>query len=272
MKALLASPLGFLAGVAMGAFGAGGSVLGVPILVFVVGLTPSSATATSLVVVGCASLVGAYEHWRSGHVRVGTGLAFGLVGIGGSIAGSMLNRRIDGDVLLLAFAGVILVAAWRIFSGCPSCIKVEPPAPVAGAGPQPRLTTRSRLLALSPVRLAKVAVAGTVVGLLTGLFGVGGGFVVVPVLALLLGFAMPSAVGTSLLVIAVNCASALLPRLGAGGIDWGTTLVFTVAATAGVMVGKRISDRLEARTLQQGFAALLILVALYTGTRAILAL
>jgi hypothetical protein len=124
MRALVASPLGFLVGVALGALGGGGSILAVPVLVFIVGLSPSSATSTSLVVVGAASLVGAYEHWRSGHVRVATGLVFGLVGIGGSVAGSTLNRRLDGDLLLLAFAGLTLVAAWRILAGCPSCTKV----------------------------------------------------------------------------------------------------------------------------------------------------
>lgn len=267
MRALVASPLGFLVGVALGALGGGGSILAVPVLVFVVGLSPSSATSTSLVVVGVASLVGAYEHWRSGHVRVATGLVFGLVGIGGSIAGSTLNRGLDGDVLLLAFAGLTLVAAWRILAGCPSCTKVDGGA--AGAGSAVR--TRSRPLTLTPARAAKIALAGTVVGFLTGLFGVGGGFIIVPVLALALEFPMASAVGTSLLVIAVNSAAALAPRL-AGGIEWGTTAIFVVAATAGVMAGKRIGDRLDPKTVQRWFAALLVGVALYTGTRALLAL
>ena len=267
MRALVASPLGFLVGVALGALGGGGSILAVPVLVFVVGLSPSSATSTSLVVVGVASLVGAYEHWRSGRVQVTTGLVFGLVGIGGSIAGSMLNRGLDGDLLLLAFAGLTLVAAWRIFAGCPSCATVDDL--VAGAGSAVR--TRSRRLTLTPARVAKIALAGTVVGFLTGLFGVGGGFIIVPVLALALEFPMASAVGTSLLVIAVNSAAALAPRLG-GGIEWGTTAIFVVAATAGVMAGKRIGDRLDPKTMQRWFAALLVGVALYTGTRALLAL
>lgn len=269
MRALLASPLGFLVGVALGALGGGGSILAVPVLVFLVGLSPTSATSTSLVVVGVASLVGAYEHWRSGHVRVATGLVLGLVGIGGSIAGSTLNRRLDGDLLLLAFAGLTLVAAWRILVGCPSCTKVE--YPTGEAEPGSAVRTRNRHITLTPVRLAKIAVAGTVVGFLTGLFGVGGGFIIVPVLALALEFPMPSAVGTSLLVIAVNSAAALAPRLG-GGIEWGTTAIFVVAATAGVMTGKRIADHLDSKSMQRWFAVLLVGVALYTGTRAVLAL
>ena len=122
-RALLASPLGFLIGVSLGALGGGGSILAVPVLVFVAGQEPSAATTTSLVVVGIASLVGAYGHWHAGRVRVNQGLMFGLVGIAGSLAGSTLNHRLDGDVLLLGFAGLILVAAWRIVVGCPSCTR-----------------------------------------------------------------------------------------------------------------------------------------------------
>ena len=270
-RALLASPLGFLIGVSLGALGGGGSILAVPVLVFAAGLDPSAATTTSLVVVGVASLVGAYGHWRAGRVRVRQGLMFGLVGIAGSLAGSALNRRLDGDVLLLAFAGLILVAAWRIVAGCPSCTR----GGEASAIEQPRVgdgtvTTRSRTI--TPGRVVKIVAAGTAVGFLTGLFGVGGGFVVVPALALVLGFTMPAAVGTSLLVVAVNTAVALAARAGAGSVDWGTTLVFTVAATAGVGAGMGLADRLEPESMQRAFAVLLVAVALYTGARALFAI
>ena len=270
-RALLASPLGFLIGVSLGALGGGGSILAVPVLVFVAGQNPSAATTTSLVVVGVASLIGAYGHWRAGRVRVTQGLMFGVVGIAGSLAGSALNRRLDGDVLLLAFALLILVAAWRIVVGCPSCTRSgEARAidePQAGDG-----TVRTRPRTMTPVRVVKIVAAGTAVGFLTGLFGVGGGFVIVPALALVLEFPMGVAIGTSLLVIAVNAAVALAARAGAGSIDWGTTLVFTAAATAGVGAGKRIADRLEPESMQRAFAGLLVAVSLYTGARAVLAL
>ena len=268
LRALLASPLGFLIGVSLGALGGGGSILAVPVLVFVAGQTPSAATTTSLVVVGVASLIGAYGHWRSGRVRVAPGLVFGLVGIAGSLAGSALNRRLDGDVLLLAFAGLTLVAAWRIAAECPSCTRSEASA-LREATADGAVLTRTR--AWAPGRVAKIVGAGTAVGFLTGLFGVGGGFVIVPALALVLGFPMPAAIGTSLLVIAVNTAVALAARVGAGPIDWGTTLVFTAAATAGVGAGKRVADRLEPESMQRAFAALLVAVAVYTGTRALFA-
>jgi uncharacterized protein len=272
-RALLASPLGFAIGVSLGALGGGGSILAVPVLVFVAGQTPSAATTTSLVVVGVAALIGAHGHWRAGRVRVAQGLMFGLVGIAGSLAGSALNRRLDGDVLLLAFAGLILVAAWRIVVGCPSCTRSgEVNALGQRDGSAVDTTLKNRPRTMTPGRIAKVVAAGTAVGFLTGLFGVGGGFVIVPALALVLEFPMGVAIGTSLLVVAVNTAVALAARAGAGSIDWGTTLVFTAAATAGVGAGKRVADRLEPESMQRAFAALLVAVALYTGARALLAL
>lgn len=265
-RAVIASPLGFVIGVSLGALGGGGSILAVPVLVFVAGQTPGQATTTSLLVVGVAAVVGAVGHWRHGRVRVGPGLLFGLLGIAGSLAGSALNRRLDGNVLLLAFAGLILVAAWRIIAGCPSCTRVgemsalsEAPSSGSGVAVSARPDTTRKLLTLVG--------AGTFVGFLTGLFGVGGGFVIVPALALVLRYPMPQAIGTSLVVIAVNTAMAFAARIG-GSIDWGTTLLFTIAATAGVGAGTRIADRIAPLTMQRAFAALLVAVALYTGGRA----
>lgn len=275
-RVLLASPLGFLIGVSLGALGGGGSILAVPVLVFVVGQAPSAATTTSLVVVGLAALIGAFGHWRAGRVRVGQGLMFGAVGIAGSLVGSALNRRLDGDVLLLAFAGLIVVAAWRMVTGCPGCTRSgeEEVLRLAGAAGDPTMGA-SIVTVSAPARIGqvvKVVAAGTAVGFLTGLFGVGGGFVIVPALALALRFPMPVAVGTSLLVIAVNTAVALAARSGAGSIDWKTTLVFSVAAMSGVGVGTRVADRLEPASMQRAFSVLLIAVALYTGARAVLAI
>jgi len=269
-RALLASPLGFLIGVSLGALGGGGSILAVPVLVFVAGQDPASATTTSLLVVGIASTIGAVGHWRHGRVRLGSGLLFGLIGVVGSLAGAALNRRLDGDVLLLAFAGLVLIAAWRIVVGCPSCTRIGELTALASTDEPGGIATSTRIARRSG--LVKIAAAGTFVGFLTGLFGVGGGFVIVPALALVLEFPMGIAIGTSLLVIAVNTAVALAARAGAGSIDWGTTLVFTAAATAGVGVGKRVADRLEPESMQRAFAALLVAVALYTGARALFAI
>jgi uncharacterized membrane protein YfcA len=118
----------------------------------------------------------------------------------------------------------------------------------------------------------KVVAAGTIVGFLTGFFGVGGGFVIVPALVLALRFPMPEAVGTSLLVIAVNSAFALTQRLATTGIDRHVALPFLVAGLLGVGTGKRLADRLPAATLSRWFVGLLVAVAVYTAVRSAFAL
>lgn len=286
MRGLLASPLGFLIGLSLGALGGGGSILAVPVLVYVAGESPQSATTTSLIVVGLASLVGMAEHLRAGRVEVRAGLLFGLAGIGGSFAGSALNRGLDEDVLLLAFSVLIVVAAWRMLTGCPSCTRVGADAAVvddearAPGGSVPsvdpdggRVAVRRGLdLHLDAPTVVKFVLAGTVVGFFTGLFGVGGGFVIVPALTLLLAFPMPQAVGTSLLIIAMNCAWALVARVSHQSVDWQVTLPFALSALAGVVTGTRLADRLPAQTLLRWFAGLLVAVAVYTATTSLLAL
>ena len=268
MRALLASPLGFLIGLSLGALGGGGSILAVPALVYAAGQEPRAATATSLFLVGTAALFGMGAHWRAGRVRVATGTVFGLCGIGGSLAGTALNRHIDPDLLLLAFSGLVVIAAWRMLTACPTCTKVGESREVTRPGTTLLATRRS-----IDVRTALVVLAaGTGVGFLTGLFGVGGGFVIVPALALALKLPMPEAIGTSLLVIAINSGVGLAARLATTSIDWATTLPFTVAAIAGVLTGGKVADRLDATRSLRWFAALLVTVAAYTAIRAGLAL
>ena len=115
MSLYLTLPLGLLIGLALGALGGGGSILAVPALVYVVGLDAKDAVTTSLVVVGVAALGGMVGHWRAGHVRLAAGLWFGMAGIAGSLLGSHVNRTVAPDVLLTAFAGVMVVAAWRMW-------------------------------------------------------------------------------------------------------------------------------------------------------------
>lgn len=272
MRALLSTPLGFLIGVSLGALGGGGSILAVPALVYVAGQAPKAATTTSLLVVGAAALVGAHTHWRAGRVRTRAGLGFGAVGIGGSLAGSHLNRSLDPDALMLAFAGLMVVAAWRMWAGMrKSEVPTPTPGAVAATGSvalQTRASVRTSKLAVA----GKVALAGSAVGFVTGFFGVGGGFVIVPALVLALAFPMPEAVGTSLLVIAVNSAFALSQRVGTTGVEWGVALPFAAAALAGVGTGSRVAERVPAATLTRWFVRLLLAVAGYTAIRSGLAL
>lgn len=267
LRSLLASPLGFLIGVSLGALGGGGSILAVPALVYAAGQSATRATTTSLVLVGITSIIGMVPHWRAGRVRVVAGLLFGLAGVGGSLVGSELNTAVDPDVLLLAFSGLMLVAATAMWRRTRATAPAAATAPEAtGVGPA---ADRGASFASTA---AKVLAAGTAVGFLTGFFGVGGGFVIVPAMVLALGFSMPEAVGTSLLVITINSMVALSTRLESGAIEWGTVVPFTVASLIGVLVGSRLSSSRDPRQLQQWFVVLLVAVALYTATRSIIAL
>jgi uncharacterized membrane protein YfcA len=267
MRAVLASPLGFLIGLSLGALGGGGSILAVPALVYAGGQDPKAATTSSLFLVGSAALVGMVSHHRAGRVRLGTGIAFGLIGVAGSLAGSALNRHVDPDLLLLGFSGLVVLAAWRMLTGCPTCTKVGEARQLATTTP-----TRGGMMVRTPLDarlLLSVFLAGSAVGFLTGLFGVGGGFVIVPALALVLELPMPEAIGTSLVVIAVNSAVALTARVATTSIDWSITVPFTIAAIGGVLAGRRVADRLDAGRSLQWFAALLFAVAVYTAVRSV---
>jgi uncharacterized membrane protein YfcA len=294
--------LGLLIGVTLGALGGGGSILAVPVLAHVAGQSAGAATATSLVAVGAAAVVGAYGHARVGNVRWRAAAAFVATGVAGSWAGAELNGRLDGDVLLLAFSGLVLVAAHRMLTACPSCTNVgeERAIEAAGGAPGPGtsapVTSRGAvasggpgsvppgapgsgigvLVPPAPPRSAgrsvgKVLVAGTVVGFLTGLFGVGGGFVIVPALTLALGLSMPAAIGTSLVVIVGNAVVALGFR-GFDAVDWDLAVPFTVTMLIGSLVGSLVANRLPPTASLRAFAALLVIVAVGNGVAAGLSL
>ncbi|HVX21670.1 MAG TPA: sulfite exporter TauE/SafE family protein [Acidimicrobiales bacterium] len=278
MRALLTSPLGLLIGLSLGALGGGGSVLAVPALVYAAGEGAKGATTTSLLVVGLSALFGAAAHWRRGRARLAPGILFGAAGAGGSLVGSHLNAAVDPQVLLLAFSALMVVAAWRMWAGRRARGPRRPAGAIAGGRgattvpAEGRGTTTTSAHRIGARLALAVLGAGTVVGFLTGFFGVGGGFVIVPALVLVLGYDMPVAVGTSLVVIAINSAVALVARVGTSGIDWHIALPFTVLALAGSFFGERLAGRARTEALTRWFVVLLVVVAGYTALRAGLAL
>jgi uncharacterized membrane protein YfcA len=254
---LAALGLGAAIGLVLGALGGGGSVLTVPALVFVLGLTAQAATTASLVIVGISALVAAFGHARSGQVQWRSGLLLAAAGVPASLAGTALNRLVSENVLLLAFAALMLLASVGML--------LQPPKNAAHADEQAAGQREgSRRLWL------RLAVAGLLIGALTGLFGVGGGFVIVPVLVVALNFPIASAVGTSLVVIALNAAVALAARIGQAELDWAVIVPFTAAAVLASLVGTRVAGRLPAKTLTRAFAVLLVFVAAYVAVRAVL--
>ena len=266
--------LGLLVGLIIGALGGGGSILTVPLLVFAIGLSAQQATSASLVIVGIAAVVASLSHARSGHTAWRTGLLLSAAGIPASVLGTRLNRLVEEDVLLVAFSVVMLVAAAGMIL---RSAHVHDSAEEHPGSHAPRPGGGGTLTAVRPPRLKsrrgrtlKLVAAGLVIGFLTGFLGVGGGFVIVPVLVVALDITMPVAVGTSLLVIALNSGVALLARAGQGGFAWEVIVPFTLTAVAGSLLGKRISDRLPAVILTRSFAVLLVLVAGYVAVRALI--
>jgi hypothetical protein len=227
-------------GLSLGLIGGGGSIITVPVLVYVMGMAPRDAVSMSLAVVGATSLLGASLHYRNGAVDWRAGALFGGAGLAGAFFGARLTYLFSPAALLLAFAGLMLFVAGLMLL----------------RGVRPEATRRKR-------SLGKALLVGLLVGGLTGFLGVGGGFLIVPALLLFGGLAMKEAVGTSLLVIAINCAAGLAGHLQHGGLNWLLTLLVTALAASGALVGTALSRRVSAKSLQKGFAVFVLAVALF---------
>ena len=234
---------GLIIGLILGMVGGGGAVLAVPVLVYAVGLGVHEATTASLAVVAAGAATGAVGQARRGAVCWTSAAWFAAAASLGSIAGTIANRALGGAALLLLFSAVMLLAAratWQR-AGSPAC--------AAGGCP----SARARVL----------VPAGLLVGVLTGLVGVGGGFVVVPALAIGLSFGMREAMGTSMVIVAIVSVCGLVAHVAAGSsLDVPIAAAMGGAAVTGALVGPRLADRISTRMLGQGFAVLVVIVAL----------
>ncbi|MEU3249900.1 sulfite exporter TauE/SafE family protein [Streptomyces sp. NPDC006997] len=235
---LLALTAGAVIGLALGALGGGGSVLAVPALIYLLGFTPVEATTASLVIVTLTSVTALAGHARDGHVRWRTGLLFAAAGIVPAMLGGALAARLPGALLTAGFALLAGTAAVRMLRTAPA--------------------TPAR------VRPVRAATAGAGLGGVTGLLGVGGGFLAVPALVGVLGLRMRAAVGTSLLVITVNSLAALSTRAGTlTGLDWAVVAPFTGAAILAAWDGRRLATKVSGPALQRTFAVTLLAVAAF---------
>jgi uncharacterized membrane protein YfcA len=247
---LLAIPFGLAIGVAVGTLGGGGSVLAVPVLVYVLGQSVSEATTASLVVVTAGALAGGLGHARVGRVCWRHAGSFTMAAIPGLIAGTLAGESVSDTALLAAFALIMVAAAvatWR---------KADDDDPADG--------TWEGGGACPPLRLPRDLVAGALVGFLTGFFGVGGGFLIVPTLAIALAFTIRTAVGTSLAIITATSLIGFAVHLLAGrSLDIGVTTAMAAACAAGALAGTELSTRVPQRTLGRAFALLVCGVAVY---------
>lgn len=235
--------LGTLVGLLVGLLGGGGSVLTVPLLTLGLGMDPARAISMSLLVVMVTSAAGVVSHARAGRVWWSTALAFGPAGMAGAIAGGWVGGQLPGRLLMVLFGAMMAVSAWSMLRPKPAG---EAPAP---PGPPP---------------VTRLAAVGLGVGLLTGMVGAGGGFVIVPALVGIIGLPVHAAVGTSLVVITMNSAAALVGRLGAPAtldLDWTLTATLAACAALAAVVGGRLAGRVPQAALRRGFGWLVIAIA-----------
>ena len=246
--------LGMVIGVLIGLVGGGGSILAVPALVYGVGLPLSRAVPTSLLVVGISSAVAALPRIIHREVRWRIAAVFGGAGIPAAFVGAAVNRMLPPRLLLFGFVGLMLLAAWRM-------LRRDEQAGGDCALPGGGVDWQRCL--------PKAIASGAGVGLLTGLFGVGGGFVIIPALVLLLGLPMTLAVGTSMVIVSINSAAGFLAHLGEARLDLTVTAAFTLAMVTGALLAGRVGSRLSGERLRRGFAYLVAAVAVFVAIEAL---
>ena len=245
----LAIPLGLAIGLAVGMLGGGGGVLAVPVLVYLLDQPVTDATTTSLVVVAAAALAGGLGHARHGRVCWRHAGSFTAAAAPGIVAGTLLGDAVGGEVLLVAFVPVLLAAAYATWRKADE---------ESSDGWEPGAAT------CPPLRLPRDIAAGAAIGFVTGFLGVGGGFLIVPTLAVALAFTMRTAIGTSLAIITATSLLALLVHLAAGrSMDVELTAVIAAACTVGAVAGVALAGRVPQEALGRAFAVLVTCVALY---------
>ncbi|MEA5599194.1 sulfite exporter TauE/SafE family protein [Rivularia sp. UHCC 0363] len=239
-------------GLSLGLMGGGGSVLALPVLVYVMGVPPKSAIAMTLVIVGTVSLLGLIPHWRAGNVNLKTALVFGSATMVGTFTGAKIATLpvVSETFQMLLFAVVMLLAAGFMIYRSARPLKTDD------------------LLALYPQPVCRfcwlwLLIEGLGVGILTGLVGVGGGFAIVPALVLLAKVPMKQAIGTSLLIIIANSVSGFLGYLGHVDLDWHLMVSFIFAASLGTIPGAYLAQFVPAQRLQKVFGYFLLVVATF---------
>jgi hypothetical protein len=243
---IVAVAAGLVIGALVGLLGGGGSILAVPALVYAAGQSLPQAVATSLLVVGITAVVALLPRLRAGYIAWRIAILFGAAGAATAFAGAAVNRLLPEDVVLALFAALMVGAGIRM-------LQEKPSTGVACATDGSPVNWRRCL----PRTLA----GGLVVGFLTGLLGVGGGFLIIPVLVMVLGLPMTTAIGTSLLIVALNSAAGFAAHAGDTALDVPVTIAFTAAAVATALAAGRLGTRLDTVRLRRWFAYLVFVVA-----------
>ena len=253
-------------GVSLGLIGGGGSILTVPVLVYILGVNPVLATAYSLFVVGSTSLVGAATYMKKGLVNYKTALVFAIP----SFIAVFLTRKflvpalpdplftvgeaiITKNIGIMVFFALIMLAASYSMITAKKCVDCDEDEPVVFNFPM-------------------IALEGSVVGVITGIVGAGGGFLIIPALVLLAKLPMKMAVGTSLLIIAAKSLIGFLGDLSSQTIDWQMLLIFTSLSIVGIFIGSALSKKINEKILKTGFGWFVLVMGIYIITKELLAI
>ncbi len=241
---------GLVTGLLLGIFGSGGSIITTPALLYLLDVEPKSAIAMSLGIVAVTATITALQHWRWGNVNLKITAVFGAFGVIGTYAGALLGVITPIVIQLTIFALVMYAAAYKM-------LKPQHKS-VGAAAVADCLDSYS-----DELQYTHIAIHGIAVGILTGVVGVGGGFLIVPALVLLSGLPMKQAVGTSLSIVALKSFAGFAGYAGAVEINYTLMASFTGVAIVGSIIGSIISNRLPAALLKRGFGTFLVFVASY---------
>lgn len=242
---------GLLTGIVLGIFGSGGSIITTPALLYLLHIEAKSAIAMSMGIVAITATITALQHWRKGNVNIKVTVVFGLFGMLGTYAGARLGVITPVLIQLTLFALVMYAAAWKM---------LKPSRPHRSVGSAVVTVSEG---CTSRRCFTHIALHGVVVGVLTGLVGVGGGFLIVPALVLLSGLPMKQAIGTSLAIVSLKSFAGFAGYAGEVPIDYGLMGLFAAVAIVGSVAGTRLAHHLSPKSLKKGFAVFLIFVASY---------
>ena len=237
----LSLALAVLIGLTLGALGSGGSILTLPLLVFVASIPAQEAVAMSMVVVGGTSLVGAAFHWRKGNFHTKAAILFAATGVAGAYGGSFLTHMVSQRALLGLFAALMLVTGIAM------------------------VRNRSEKKDQGQCRFWPCLLIGAAVGVLTGFLGVGGGFLIVPALVLFAGIETKLAVGSSLAIIALNAVGGLVGQMQQVSLNWRLTLSFLGLALVGMFGGLFVAEKVPSESLSKAFGWFVVVLALVIG-------
>ncbi len=248
---------GSIVGLTLGLVGGGGSILAVPLLVYVVGLrSPHVAIGTSAIAVSISAFANLIAHWRAGNVKWPCALVFSLAGVIGALMGSSIAKIFDGQKLLFLFGGLMLAIGFMM---------LRRRAQTGNAAIRLSSSTASRLLPL-------LICSGFAVGLLSGFFGIGGGFLIVPALIFATGMPLAYAIGTSLVAVTAFGIATAANYAVSGMIDWRLAAIFITGGIIGGQAGVALGRRLEGhrQVLGPAFATLVIIVGFYVLGRGVI--